>query len=187
MLVLTPLEAQARAVATRAHAGQKRKGTDRPYIVHPEQVAAALARHYPDDEALICAGYLHDTLEDTVLTFEEIRGLFGPEVARLVLAVTARKGPDWQRAKDAQLADLARADREVLRLTAADALSNASAIAHDRAEIGPAVWKRFRARPDQVRWYYGAVLERVRAGLGHEAIVAELAAAVQAMGGGGEP
>ena len=79
MLVLTALEAQARAVATRAHAGQKRKGTDRPYILHPEQVAAALARHYPSDEALICAGYLHDALEDTVLPSRRSAGCSAPK------------------------------------------------------------------------------------------------------------
>ena len=70
-------------MAVQAHANQKRKGTDQPYIVHPLSVGMLLMKHgYP--EHLVIAGLLHDTLEDTDLTEEEIRRVFGDPVAELV-------------------------------------------------------------------------------------------------------
>ena len=172
----------ARAFAEKAHAGQLRKGTSLPYVVHPIAVATSLARHYPAYVELICAGFLHDTVEDTKVTAAELEAAFGPTVARLVIGVTAVRGKNWMATRTGQLAALVGAEPDVLRLKAADALSNASAIVADLAALGPTVWDRFGARPEQVRWYYAGILERVRAGLGDEPLVRELAAAVAGLG-----
>jgi (p)ppGpp synthase/HD superfamily hydrolase len=177
-----PLLERARAFAEAAHAGQLRKGTTRPYIVHPLAVATTLARHYPERLELICAGYLHDTVEDTPVTLAEIETTFSPAVARLVAAVTAVRGKNWRATRTGQLAALEGADRDVLRLKAADALSNASATVADLAAEGPTAWRRFGATPDEVRWYYRGILARVRAGLGEEPLVGELAEAVAGLG-----
>ena len=64
-----------------AHQGQTRKGTDIPYIVHPFEVAQLLTAAGAD-ESVIVAGLLHDTLEDTTITTEDIFHAFGGEVLR---------------------------------------------------------------------------------------------------------
>ena len=69
-----------------AHGEQKRKD-GLPYIIHPVEVGMELARNGAD-EALICAGLLHDTIEDAYITPEQLRAAFDEEVAELVLAIT---------------------------------------------------------------------------------------------------
>ena len=77
---------KAYRVADEAHRGQKRKSGE-PYIIHPLCVAIILADLELDKETII-AGLLHDVVEDTIMTEEEIRDQFGPEVALLVDGVT---------------------------------------------------------------------------------------------------
>lgn len=73
-------------VATKAHSGQKRKSGE-PYIVHPLSVAATLIEWGMDIDSVI-AGVLHDTVEDTEVTLDEIEKWFGKDVAFLVDGVT---------------------------------------------------------------------------------------------------
>lgn len=73
-------------IATTAHAGQKRKSGE-PYIIHPLNVAAILIEWEMDIDSIL-AGVLHDTIEDTALTLEEIETFFGRDVAFLVDGVT---------------------------------------------------------------------------------------------------
>ena len=80
------LAAEALKFAEKAHAGQERK-TGGPYIAHPVAVANILEGYGADDET-IAAGYLHDVVEDTPITLEEIRKKFGEEIAFLVDGVT---------------------------------------------------------------------------------------------------
>ncbi|MGK3143997.1 HD domain-containing protein [Pantoea sp. C2G6] len=83
------LEEQARRFATEAHAGagQRRKYTDEPYIVHPAAVAE-LVRSVSHDAALLAAAWLHDTVEDTAITLGDIEAGFGERVAALVEMLT---------------------------------------------------------------------------------------------------
>ncbi|MCP4979548.1 MAG: bifunctional (p)ppGpp synthetase/guanosine-3',5'-bis(diphosphate) 3'-pyrophosphohydrolase [Gammaproteobacteria bacterium] len=76
---------KAKRFARLAHEaiGQCRKYTDEPYIVHPRAVAK-LVSSVTDDEAMICAAWLHDVVEDTAVTIDEIRTEFGEDVAALV-------------------------------------------------------------------------------------------------------
>ena len=69
------------------HRGQKRKSGE-PYINHPVEVAIILAQNLHSDADTLCAGLLHDTVEDTDATFEQIERLFGKQVAELVDGVT---------------------------------------------------------------------------------------------------
>ena len=69
--------------ATERHAGQVRKGTDTPYIVHPLETMLILSNMQADLNVQ-SAGLLHDTVEDTDTTLEEIAALFGDDVASLV-------------------------------------------------------------------------------------------------------
>src|SRR5690606_22181510 len=74
------------SVATEAHRDQKRKSGD-DYITHPLQVAATLIEWGMDMDTVI-AGVLHDTVEDTGVTLEQIETLFGRDIAFLVDGVT---------------------------------------------------------------------------------------------------
>ena len=69
--------------ASEAHKGMLRKGTDIPYIVHPME-AGAIAASITSDKEIISAAILHDTLEDTSVTAEDIEREFGKEVLRLL-------------------------------------------------------------------------------------------------------
>jgi guanosine-3',5'-bis(diphosphate) 3'-pyrophosphohydrolase len=73
-------------VASKAHAGQKRKSGE-PYIIHPMAVAATLVDWGMDIDTVL-AGILHDTVEDTDLSLEQLESLFGNDVAFLVDGVT---------------------------------------------------------------------------------------------------
>jgi len=73
-------------VATKAHKGQKRRSGE-PYIIHPISVASTLVDWGMDIDSVI-AGVLHDTVEDTEVTLEQIESLFGQNVAQLVDGVT---------------------------------------------------------------------------------------------------
>jgi len=74
--------------ATRKHHGQVRSGTGLPYIVHPLEVARLLVEHGVEDTVTVVAGILHDTVEDTGATHEELVEVFGEDVANVVAEVT---------------------------------------------------------------------------------------------------
>ncbi len=80
----------AKAWALRLHAGQTDKA-GLPYAAHPERVAARLTA--PEEKVV---GWLHDTVEDTGLTLEEIKAQFGPETSAAVDAISRREGEEWQ-------------------------------------------------------------------------------------------
>lgn len=80
--------------AAKAHHGQYRKGSGLPYIVHPIAVAAlAHERGWP--EHVVTACLLHDTVEDTATTIEDIRAEFGEKVARIVAALTRNENETY--------------------------------------------------------------------------------------------
>lgn len=79
----------AKALAAKAHACQTDKA-GLPYITHPERVASRLSA--PEAQVV---GWLHDTVEDTDLTIDDIREQFGPETAAAVDAISRRDGETW--------------------------------------------------------------------------------------------
>lgn len=83
------LEERAQRYATKAHAAaeQRRKYTDEPYIVHPAAVVE-LVRSVSHDEEMLAAAWLHDTVEDTPGTLDDIKARFGSRIASLVAMLT---------------------------------------------------------------------------------------------------
>ena len=79
----TELLDRAIIFAVRAHAGTERRGKGFPYIVHPMEAVEIVATMTPDQE-LLAAAALHDTVEDTDVTVEQLRAEFGERVAALV-------------------------------------------------------------------------------------------------------
>lgn len=139
--------------AVAAHAGQTRKGSSEPYITHPTEAAIILAQMGADDE-LIAAGLLHDTLEDTGTTAEELEEAFGKHVLTLVQSDSENKALSWEERKQATLDALQSAGREEQMLALADKLANMRSIAKDFSDIGDALWQRFNRGYEQQKWYY---------------------------------
>ena len=119
------LIARALAKATEAHAGQIRNGSGGlPYIEHPRMVAATLAeRDYPDET--LAAALLHDVVEDSDTTVEELRAEFGDEIADLVATLSDDESiEDYRDRKDEHRARVAAVDGDACAIYAADKLAN---------------------------------------------------------------
>lgn len=145
--------------AAQMHSGQFRKGTTRPYIVHPMEVLNILIRMNAH-EALLMAGVLHDVAEDTDATIEDIAARFGAETAALVDAHTEKdKTLPWLQRKQASVDRLRTAPRDVKLLVLADKLSNLRAMAHDQGQLGDKLWERFCADKTMQSRYYSASID----------------------------
>ena len=161
-------------LAERAHRGQQRKGGDEPYILHPIAVATLLAASGASED-LICAAYLHDTVEDAGVELDEIAHSFGAEVADLVRAVSEDKLRTWQDRKAATIDHLDAASQYVLALKAADVCVNIADVVLDHRQIGDDVWLRFRRGVAKQLWYYTTVADTVLQRLeGYEPLRSEL-------------
>jgi len=123
--------------ATAAHAavGQMRKYTDDPYIVHPIRVATTVAKFGGTDE-MIAAAYLHDVVEDTGVSINDIQDMFGPAVALIVDGLTDVSVPEdgnraVRKAMDRQHSAEARYEAQFVKC--ADIIDNA----HDIGDNDP--------------------------------------------------
>lgn len=130
------MEQQAKEYATRCHAAidQRRKYTGEPYIVHPAGVVE-LVRSIPHTEAMLCAAWLHDTVEDTHATLWGIKEMFGGEIAALVEHLTdISTTRDGNRAKRKLIDRIhtAKASAAAKTIKLADLIDNTRSIAaHD--------------------------------------------------------
>lgn len=120
------IEQYAIRLAVKAHHGQKRKYTGEPYIVHP-LIVANLVSKVPHTPQMIAAALLHDVIEDTEVTFDDIDRLFGSYVTNLVWMLTdVSKPEDGNRAtrKEIDRKHLAKASPEAQTIKLADLIDN---------------------------------------------------------------
>ena len=148
-----------------AHAGTNRKGKERPYILHPIETMTIVAG-LTDDEDVIAAAVLHDTVEDTDVTEEEIKREFGPRVAALVMAESEDKMKDlpseasWKMRKEATIDHLGTLDRDAKLICLGDKLANIREMSRDYAELGDKLWERFNQKDKKEHaWYYRSVCD----------------------------
>ena len=116
--------------ATEAHGDQKRKYTGEPYITHPIAVME-IVREVPHTEEMLMAAVLHDTVEDTPVTIEDIKTKFGTKVAELVNGLTdVSRLEDGNRKtrKAMDRAHLAKQNAEVQTIKLADLIHNTMSI-----------------------------------------------------------
>lgn len=170
---------KAVAFAVEAHKGQKRKGKDKPYILHPLEVAAIVGTYSSDPEVL-SAAVLHDTVEDTGKTIEDIRSEFGSRVAYLVAGESENKREElpaestWKTRKSETIGHLKKADRNTKLICLGDKLANIREMATDYAAIGDKLWERFNQSDSAMHgWYYGEVLRVLKAEFGEIPAIAE--------------
>lgn len=154
---------KAIAFATREHEGQFRKGTDRPYIVHPLEVGKIVAS-MTDDEEVISAAILHDTIEDCKgITEQVICREFTEKIANLVSQESEDKSKTWLERKQATITFLKQASREAQIISLADKLSNMRDIDRDYPVYGEKLWQRFRMKDKTViGWYYKGVRDSLK-------------------------
>ena len=141
--------------ATRAHAGQFRKGTRRPYIVHPIEVGDIVSTMTQDEE-IISAAVLHDTIEDCEGVSREILAReFSERVAGIVAQESEDKTKTWMERKSATIEHIRNAPREVQMVGLADKLSNMRDIDRDYPVYREELWNRFRMKDKKIiGWYY---------------------------------
>ncbi len=164
MAIFTGRTERAIALALRAHGVQTRKGDgEMPYAVHPVTVALILSR-YTGEEDTIIAGLLHDTLEDTEVTGEEIAREFGAKVLDMVRDVTEPKLPglSWDTRKARYLRHLGAAPHGALLVACADKIANLVSMMAAHSVQGDALWQRFGASPAQKLGFYRQVYAIIR-------------------------
>lgn len=165
---------KAIAFATQAHEGQVRKGTTRPFILHPLEVGRIVAT-MTEDEEIISAAILHDTIEDCEgITEETICREFTSRVARLVAEESEDKSKTWMERKSTTIENLKVASLDIQMIGLADKLSNMRDIDRDYPECGEALWNRFRMKDKNIiGWYYKSIRESLRDALEHTAAYQE--------------
>ncbi len=167
--------------ATVLHQGKVRKFRNRPYILHPLEVAQILST-LTDDEEIITAGILHDIVEDTDGTLAEIEKRFGKRVAFLVSSDSEEEYPDeertatWKRRKEGSLRVLRKSeDIGVKMLWLADKLADIRSLAGLYSENGDELWGKLHQTDSSLQcWYYRSVAEALELSLNKTGAFKEL-------------
>ena len=162
-----------KAIRTAAfyHRNQSRKSSGNfktmPYIAHLFSVALILS-NYTDDENTIVAGILHDSIEDTDYSVEELEKDFGEEIKDIVLGVTEHKSDEnklkipWKDRKNTYLNNLQNERQESLMVCAADKIHNLISLANNYQVQGENIWANFNAPKEEKMRFYGEVLKSLR-------------------------
>jgi (p)ppGpp synthase/HD superfamily hydrolase len=141
----SPLVKGALEQARSAHAGQTRNGSGgMPYVEHPIAVAALLDENGFGDE-ILAAALLHDVVEDSETTLDELRRLFGEPVAGMVGALSDDESMDSYRERKAEHRErVAAADGDALAIYGADKLTNVRTLRRAYEAEGDAVREEFK-------------------------------------------
>lgn len=159
----TSLFDKAVIFAVKAHQGTERRGKGFPYIIHPME-AAEIASTITDDQEILAAAILHDTVEDTPVTIQMIREDFGERVASLVesesdVQVKGKSDEEsWHARKQDSLKRLEAAPLDAKIVALSDKLSNMRAIARDYATLGDTIWNLFHVKDkSEHEWRFRAL------------------------------
>ena len=156
----TDLLDRAIIFAVQAHHNTERRGKGFPYIVHPMEAVEIVATITSDQE-LLAAAALHDTIEDTDVTVEDIRREFGDRVAELVHAESDQftegvsEEESWHDRKQAAIDRLRDASHDAKIVAIGDKLSNMRTIYRDYQMIGDDLWNIFHVKDKASHeWHY---------------------------------
>lgn len=147
----TSLFDKAAIFAIKAHSGTERRGKGFPYIIHLME-AAEIAATITNDQEILAAAILHDTVEDTEVTIETLRENFGERVAMLVEAESdiridgKSEAESWHDRKQDSIDRLWKAPLDAKIVALSDKLSNMRAIARDYKEFGDTIWNLFHVK-----------------------------------------
>lgn len=147
------IEKKAKQFAYEAHKGMTRKGKDTPFTYHLELVNKIL-KTLTTDEEILAAGWLHDVIEDTPITLDELKKEFNPKVCYYVDLETEDKSLPWKDRKLKQIEELRRNNFEVALIAYADKMANLTEMDSDYQLEKEKLWKRFNRGKDEQHWYY---------------------------------
>ena len=162
--LFSSLVERAMRVAAHHHRNHNRKASQLPYISHPCSVSLILMKAEFDDDEIIAAALLHDVVEDTDYSMDELEAEFTTKVAEYVAVLTERKTAgdgskrSWQDRKDEHLETVAHAPLEARAIVLADKLHNLGTMLYD-LESGEEVWSRFGAPQETILWYHRAMVK----------------------------
>lgn len=151
--------------AVEAHHNQKRNGHDIPYIVHPLEAMAIVAT-MSEDEELLAAAVMHDVIEDTIYTYEDIEKRFNKRIADIVQAesdITVFDSDaltNWLARKKVAIEKLKNAPIEVQIVALGDKLSNMRAMYRDYQVVKDELWNRFHVKDFEMhKWRYNELVK----------------------------
>mgnify|MGYP001596582665 FL=1 len=138
-----------------------------PYVTHLFSVALLVAEDGAHDD-VVTAALLHDTIEDTDTTREEIVEKFNERVAVLVESVSELKEKDgrtlnWKERKTAYLANLEKASNDAILIAIADKIDNIESKLEAFEKEGPALFVRWKQPKEEYLWYHGEALRIAKA------------------------
>ncbi len=134
---------KALAFSAEKHTKQRRKDVDKtPYINHPISLANILAKRWVIDENVLCAAILHDTIEDTDTTVEELQEHFGEKIKSIVLEVTDDKSLEKSVRKQKQVEHAASISHEAKLVKLADKIANITDIINSPPEDWSSIRKK---------------------------------------------
>jgi (p)ppGpp synthase/HD superfamily hydrolase len=170
MLYSYRIEQAIRAAAILHHGQVRKGGAPYPYITHPFAVASILA-DYTRDEDTIIAGLLHDTLEDTSYSPEELEADFGSRVREIVVGVTEDKeASSWAARKASYLRALKNAPAESFMVAAADKIHNLRAVVEEFYEEPQGYIEGFGGSLEERLLHYSRLAELFNVKLGNDII-----------------
>ncbi len=148
--------------ATLCHSNQKRKASKIPYITHCLEagiIASNLTNKGNEiDEEIVAAAILHDTIEDALVSYENLKEIFNERIAGLVRYQSEDKSKDWLTRKEYTI-DFINSNKlkniEILIL--ADKLSNMRSMYRDYKLHGEKLWDKFNAGKESQYWYYNSI------------------------------
>ena len=144
---------KALSFSAEKHTKQRRKDIDKtPYINHPISLANILAQRWVIDENVLCAAILHDTIEDTETTVDELQEHFGEKITSIVLEVTDDKSLEKSVRKQKQVEHAATISHEAKLVKLADKIANIT----DIINTPPEDWSRDRKK-EYFEWAKAAV------------------------------
>jgi (p)ppGpp synthase/HD superfamily hydrolase len=151
-IITTDIVERATFVAVVAHKEQVRKSDGSPYIVHPLMVARIVASHnFPD--VVVAAALVHDVLEDSPITKDELTNLLNEEVVAIVTAVSEDKSLPWKDRKLQYIKAVSVSGEYVKAVSVADKIHNAQSLRDAHAKFGSSVWERFNQGRDIKIWF----------------------------------
>ncbi|MDP3958184.1 MAG: HD domain-containing protein [bacterium] len=162
------IETAAR-IAIEAHASQKRKDDDSPYIAHPFMVAMKLLKNgFPDE--VVAAALVHDVLEDTKTTEEDLKKDLGERILNIVKTLSEDKSLPWEERKKKYIESVRNGSKEAKAVSISDKIHNAEGVLAAYELEGPKMWRHFSRGKDSKLWFEEECLKMFKETFPHKMV-----------------
>jgi (p)ppGpp synthase/HD superfamily hydrolase len=160
---------KAHRLMLKAHGQQVRKTDGSPYVIHPMMVAKKLARlNFPDE--VIAAAMIHDILEDTDITEQQLRQELGDEVVDIILPLSEDKKLEWEDRKKEYIHDVKNGSASTKAVSIADKIHNLESIIETHKTMGSDIWTKFNRNKEQKMWFEREMLKAFQESWDHPMI-----------------